>query len=66
MGSNKKSIDAQLQEIGIDLIEGVSFDSHYCPCCEKPVATTSGDKPYLFVPINKNYDKILSESEEIE
>ena len=46
MGSNKKSIDAQLQEIGIDLIEGVSFDSHYCPCCEKPVATTSGDKPY--------------------
>ena len=49
MGNDKKSIDKQLSEIGIDLMEGVSFDNYYCPCCEQPAATKLADRPYELV-----------------
>ncbi len=40
------SIKNQLEDIGIDLMEGVSFDDSYCPYCEEPVATRTSNKSY--------------------
>ena len=50
MTIQKKTVRQQLEDIGIDLLEGedgLAFEDSYCLVCEEPTAVRTAAKPHV-------------------